>query len=152
MRKFVALLIALLAVAFSFSATSLLAQEDNPSTEKGVSSESSPFLITGKMPHLTKLLMKQWDNPKLNLSTEQKDKLLMVRKETIAGVKTLTKKITPLEEQVAEGIFAQQTPEGLSSLVQNIAKLKTEATMVHLRCIYDTSGILDTQQLEFLMN
>lgn len=104
------------------------------------------------MPHLTKLLIKQWDNPKLNLSTEQKDKLLVVRKETITGVKALTKKIIPLEEQVAEGIFAKQAPEDLDPLVQTIAKLKAEATMVHLRCIYDTSKILDTQQLEFLMN
>ncbi len=152
MSKFVALFIAILVVPFSFSVTSLMAQEDNPSTGKGVSKKSPPFLITGKMPHLTKLLLKQWDNPDLNLSTDQKEKLLVVRRETIAEVKALTKKITPLEEQVAEGIFARQTPEDLSSLVQTIAKLKAEATMVHLQCIYETSGILDTQQLEFLMD
>ncbi len=152
MRKFVALLITLLVMAFSFPATSLTAQEDSSSTEKGVSREGPPFLITGKMPHLTKLLMKQWDNPKLNLSKKQKDKLLVVRKETITGVKALTKKIAPLEEQVAEGIFAKQAPEDLDPLVQAIAKLKAEATMLHLRCIYDTSKILDTQQLEFLLN
>ncbi|SHJ95715.1 hypothetical protein SAMN02745165_03626 [Malonomonas rubra DSM 5091] len=152
MRKFVTLLIALLVMAFLFPATGLTAQEDSSSTEKGVSREMSPFLITGKMPHLTKLLIKQWDNPELNLSTEQKDKLLVVRKETITGVKALTKKITPLEKQVVEGIFAKQAPEDLGPLVQAIAKLKAEATMVHLRCIYETSKILDAQQLEFLMN
>ena len=152
MRKVVILFVAILAMAFSFSATNLMAQGDNSSAEKGVSKKSPPFLITGKMPHLTKLLMKQWDSPKLNLSTEQKDKLLVVRKETISGVQALAKKIAPLEEQVAEGIFAEQTPEDLSSLVQTIAKLKAEATMVHLQCLYDTSEILDTQQLELLMN
>ncbi|MDX2493924.1 MAG: hypothetical protein QNK27_03065 [Desulfuromusa sp.] len=152
MRKIVTVFVTILAMAFSFSATNLMAQGDNSSAEKGMSKKTPPFLITGKMPHLTKLLMKQWDNPKLNLSTEQKDKLLVVRKETIAGVQTLAKKITPLEEQVAEGIFAKQTPEELSSLVQTIAKLKAEATMVHLRCIYETSKVLDTQQLELLMN
>ncbi len=150
MRRIVILFVAILVMIFS--ATNLMAQGDNSSAEKGVSKNSPPFLITGKMPHLTKLLMKEWDNPKLNLSTEQKDKLLVVRKETISGVQALTKKISPLEEQVAEEIFAKQTPEDLSSLVQTIAKLKAEATMVHLQCIYDTSEILDTQQLEFLMN
>jgi hypothetical protein len=152
MRKIVILFVAILTMAFLFSATNLIAQGDNSSAEKEAPKKSPPFLITGKMPHLTKLLMMQWDNPKLNLSTEQRDKLLVVRKETMAGVKTLAKKITPLEEQVAEGIFAKQPPEDLSSLVQTIAKLKAEATMVHLRCIYNTSEILDTQQLEFLMN
>ncbi len=150
MRRIVILFIAI--IVLIFSTTNLMAQGDNSSAEKGGSKKSPPFLITGKMPHLTKLLMNEWDNPKLNLSTEQKEKLLVVRKETIAGVQTLTKKISPLEEQVAEGIFAKQTPEELSSLVQTIAKLKAEATMVHLLCIYNTSEILDTQQLEFLMN
>lgn len=152
MRKIVILLITVLVVTFSFAANSLMAEGNNSSAGQGMSKKSPPFLITGKMPHLTKLLMEQWDNPKMNLSTEQKNELLVVRKETMTGVQTLAKKIAPLEEQVAEGIFAKQTPEDLSSLVQTIATLKAEATMVHLRCIYNTSRILDTQQLEFLMD
>ncbi len=152
MRKTVVLLLAILAITFTLPATNLMAQGGNSSSGQGTSKKSSPFLITGKMPHLTKLLIKQWDSPRLNLSAEQKNKLLVIRQETIAGVQTLAQQVVPLEKQVAEGIFARQTPEELSSLVQSISKLKIEATMAHLRCIYNTSKILDQQQLEFLLH
>jgi hypothetical protein len=111
---------------------------------------NSPFLITGKMPHLTKLLMQQWDNAELHLSDEQKSKLLVVRKETIGNAQRLGKEISPLENQVVEGSHSGKTPEELQSLVQTIAKLKAEATMTHLQCIYNSSNILDQQQLAFL--
>ena len=152
MRKKVSLLVAILAIIFSLSATSLMAQGGGSASGNGTAKKSSPFLITGKLPHLTKLLIKQWDNPDLQLTEAQKSKLLVVRKETIAGVQTLGKKIVPLEKQVAEGIFARKTPEELSSLVETLAGLKSEATMIHLHCIYDTSKILDQQQLELLIN
>ncbi len=117
---------------------------------KGKQNSNSPFLITGKMPHLTKLLMQQWDNPELHLSDEQKSKLLVVRKETIGSAQGLGKEIAPLEKQVTEAILSGEEPDALQSLVQTIAKLKTEATMVHLRCIYNTNKILTQQQIDFL--
>ncbi len=148
MTKMRITLATLLLVIFSLSATNLMAQETGNAKAKN----SPPFLITGKMPHLTKLLMQQWDNPELHLSAEQKGKLLVVRKETIGGVKKLGQKIAPLEQQVADGSTAGKSPDELKSLVQTIAGLKAEATMVHLRCIYNTSTILDQQQLAFLHN
>jgi hypothetical protein len=104
----------------------------------------------GKIPHLTKMLMQQWDNPELNLQDEQKTKLLKVRKATISGVRRIGGEIAPLEQQVAEEIFSGKTPEELASTVQRIAELKTEATMLHLQCIYQTGNILNKQQLSFL--
>lgn len=133
------LLLTILTLIFSLSTVSLMAQE-----------KDSPFLITGKLPHLTKLLIEQWDSPALHLSEEQKAKLLVVRKVTIAGVQKLGPEIASLEKQVAEGIFAGKTPDELHPLVQTIAELKAEATMIHLRCIDDTSKILDQQQLDVL--
>ena len=141
-------LVTVLLMVLSLSAVNLVAQGFGSGKEKN----SPPFLITGKMPHLTKLLKQQWDNPKLHLSDEQKSKLLIVRKETIGGVQKLARQIAPLEEQVAEGIFAEKTPDELQSVVQTIAELKAEATMIHLRCIHKTSNVLDQQQLEFLTN
>ncbi len=139
-------LLTALLVIFSLSAVDLMAQGNG----KGKQNSNSPFLITGKMPHLTKLLMKQWDNPELHLSDEQKNKLLVVRKETIENAQRLGKEITPLEKQVAEATLSGEEPDSLQPLVQSIAKLKTEATMVHLRCIYNTQKILNQQQLDFL--
>jgi hypothetical protein len=120
--------------------------------EKGTQKNSPPFLITGKLPHLTKLLMQQWENTELHLSDEQKGKLLVIRKETISSVQSLGKEIGTLEKQVVEGSLSGKTPEEMQALVQDIAKLKSEATMVHLRCIYNTSNILDKKQLDFLKN
>ena len=141
-------LLTVLLVIFSLSAGNLMAQGAGNGKQKN----NSPFLITGKMPHLTKLLMQQWDNSELNLSDEQRSKLLVERKETIGDVQKLGQEIAPLEKQVADGIFSGKTPDELQSLVKTIAGLKAEATLVHLRCIYNTSNILNQQQLDFLIN
>lgn len=149
MKKSILLLV-VLTMIFLLSTANLMAQENNSPGGNGQQKKNSPFLITDKLPHLTKLLIQQWDNPALHLSEEQKTKLLVVRKETIAGVRKLGQEIASLEKQVTEGIFAGKTPEKLHSLVQTIAGLKAEATMIHLRCINDTSAILDQQQLNVL--
>jgi hypothetical protein len=43
-------------------------------------------------------------------------------------------------------------PDQLAPLVDTISDLKTEATMVHLRCIHDTMEILDDRQLTALLD
>jgi hypothetical protein len=113
--------------------------------------KQSPFLITGELPHLTKLLMKQWDNPALNLSEEQKTKLLVIRTETISGVRTLGPQVRALQKQVTDGITNGKTATELQPLVTQLAHLKAEATMLHLNCIYKTSAILQKQQLQLLI-
>ena len=151
MFKKMFLSLAILITIFSLSSTNLMAQ-DNSSPGKGNQQhKQSPFLITSELPHLTKLLMQQWDNPNLQLTEEQKTQLLVVREETMTGVKGLAPQIAPLQKQVTEGIFSGKTPDELSIVVQDIAKLKTEATMIHLKCIYDTSEILNQQQLDLLL-
>ncbi len=137
-------LLTVLLVLLSLSAVNVMAQGS------GKQKSSPPFLINGKMPHLTKLLMQQWDNTDLHLSDTQKSKLLVVRKDTIGGVQKLGKEIAALENQIAEGSLSGKTPEELGSMVQAVAKLKTEATMIHLHCIYNTRKILDQQQSDFL--
>ena len=140
MRKNLFILMASVTI-FTLTATSLMAQ-----------GKSSPFLITGKIPHLTKLLMQQWDDPELNLSDLQKPKLLEIRKETLTRVRDLAPEIGSLEKQVADGIFSGQTAEDLSSIVTTIAKLKAEETMIQLRCIDATQKILDQRQLDVLLD
>ncbi len=143
MKKNQFVLATLLLMIFSLSATGVMAEESKQKKD-------SPFLITGKLPHPTKLLMQQWENEELNLSDEQKTKLLVVRKETMANVQKLGKEITLLEKQVVAGSLGGKPPEELRSLIQEIEKLKGEATMVHLHCIHTTNKILDQQQIDFL--
>jgi hypothetical protein len=150
MNKSKFILVTLLLLVFSLTVTNGMAQGSG--ADKGKQKNSSPFLITGKMPHLTKILMQHWDNAELNLSDEQKSKLLVVRKETIGSAQRLGKEISPLENQVAAGSLSGKTPEELKELVQKVAGLKAEATMVHLQCIYDTSNILNEKQLALLHN
>ncbi len=126
---------------FTLFATNVMAQ-----------GKSSPFLITGKIPHLTKLLIQQWDNPDLNLTDQQKPKLLKIRTETLTNVRKLAPEIDSLEKQVADGILSGKTPTELSPIVFTIAKLKAEETMIQLECIDATSKILDKQQLEILLD
>lgn len=114
--------------------------------------QNSPFLITGKIPHLTKLLMQQWENPELNLSDQQKPELLKIRTETLTNVKKLVPEINSLEKQVADGIFSGKTADDLSAIVVDVARLKTEETMIQLRCIDATIKILDQRQLNILLN
>ncbi len=127
-----------------FSAVTLQAQG------AGKQHKNPPFLINGQLPHLTKLLMQQWENPDLHLQEEQKGALLQIRKETIGGVKRLGGEIAPLENQVVQGSVAGKTPEELQPLVQKIAQLRSEATILHLQCIYKTSKILSKDQLAVL--
>ena len=150
MLKKSVLLLAVFTIIFSLSTTDLLAEKNSAPAGNEQQKKGSPFLITGKLPHLTKLLIKQWDSPALRLSEEQKAKLLVVRKETIAGVQRQGQKIAPIENRVKEEIFAGKTPDQLHDLIQTIAGLKAEATMIHLKCIYDTKQILDQQQLDVL--
>ena len=151
MLKKIILCLSALALIFSLSSTNLMAQGNNSPAGKGQQKKQSPFLITGELPHLTKLLMQQWDNSTLHLTEEQKPQLLVVRKETIAGVENLAPQIASLQKQVTEGIFIGKTPDELHSIVQAISKLKAEATMIHLKCIFDTSNILNQQQLDILL-
>lgn len=146
MNKTCTTLLTALLILFSLSVANVMAQQ----TEK--QKNSPPFLITGKMPHLTKLLMQQWDNTELHLSDAQKSKLLVVRKDTIGGVQKLGKEIAALENQIATGSLSGKTPDELQAMVLTVASLKTEATMIHLRCIYNSRNILNQQQSDFLSN
>jgi hypothetical protein len=108
------------------------------------------FLIT-TLPHPAVRLMSHLDDPALHLSEKQKSELLTFRKEVIATVQNIGKKVFPLEKQVAKEIFSGKTPDELSGLVQKIAGLKAEATMVQLRCLYSFRSALDQQQLDVLI-
>jgi hypothetical protein len=137
----------LVTLVLSLTAAGLLAQGGQGPNGKH---KNSPFLITGKLPHLTKMLMQQWENPTLKLTDEQKEKLIVVRKDTIGGAKKLGKEIGQLEQQVVDGLAAGKSPEELKGLVDQVATLKSQATMLHLACIVNTRQILDKEQLAVL--
>ena len=115
-----------------------------------VKQPSKPFLIQGKLPHLTMLVKMMWDDADVALSAEQKKKLLVVRKETLSQAKALNQKIVPLENEIVEKSLQGVNPKQLEEKVKLLAQLRAQATIVHLRCIYNTKNILTQDQLDII--
>lgn len=115
--------------------------------------KSSPaFLIVDKIPHLVKMIQKELDNPEFNLTQEQKTEFLAAKNETMSNVQRLAKEINPLEDQIAKKALDGTDPQELKPLVDKVAALKAEATMVQLQCIYKNKQILTKKQYDYLMN
>jgi len=85
------------------------------------------------------------------LSAEQKEKLLVVRTETLKAVKKIKQQLKPLEATVAEAMIDREAPKSVDKTLEEIAKLKLEATRVHLKCISQTTAILSEEQVAFLL-
>jgi len=113
---------------------------------------NSPFLVNKEeLPHLTKLLIKNWDKAALGLSDAQKEKLLVVRKETISAVKEIKEKVEELEAEIIEAAVDGEPLEEMYSKVEEVAKLKVEATKVQLKCLKRSMEILNDAQIEYLL-
>ena len=114
--------------------------------------KSSPFLLNqDEFPHLTKMLIQNWDKGTLGLTKEQKEKLLVVRKETLAGVKKIKKALKPLQDEVLDLMYEEEELSKLQPKIEAIAKLKAEGSMIHLKCIKETLAILTDEQQELLL-
>ncbi len=111
---------------------------------------NSPFLVTGKMPHFTKMVKKHWDSSELNLTKDQKSTLLEIREKTVKSIKELKPKINSIEDEIVKNTLLGATPDTLDQKVKELSKLKAKATMVHIECIYDSKKVLTKEQLEFL--
>lgn len=109
-----------------------------------------PFLIQGKLPHLTMTIKTLWDDEGLALTQKQKEKLLVIRKYTISNAQALGKQIIKLENQIVKASQNGATSESLKDDVKKLALLRAEATIVHLKCIYDTKKVLNKKQLEIM--
>ena len=113
---------------------------------------SSPFLLNSRgLPHMTKNLLHNWDKTALGLSTEQKEKLLVVRKETLSAVKKIKQELKFFEDEVVEAMLDREDPKSVEPQLIEISKLKLEASKVHLKCIADTTSILSDEQVAYLL-
>ena len=112
---------------------------------------NSPFLIKHGLPHMTKMLMKSWDDVKLALNDEQKGKLLLVRKETMGAVMKLKPEVMALKKEIVTASKAGTKAAALKVKVDKLAALESEATMVHLTCLDKTKAILTAEQYSYLM-
>jgi len=111
----------------------------------------SPFLIKHGLPHMTKMIMKNWDDKKLALTDAQKEKLLLVRKETMGAVMKLKPEVIALKKEVVLASKAGTKVTELRAKVVKLAALQSEATLVHLTCLDKTKSILSTEQYTYLL-
>jgi len=126
-------------------------QQNKQCKQQKKSAKSSPFLISSGLPHMTMMIKKNWDNPTLALTSEQKDKLLMVRKTTISGVKSLKPQIMQLEKQIKKMTMSGQAVTQINSRVDALALLKAKISKVHINCIHESKNILTKEQVKFLL-
>jgi len=115
--------------------------------------KNSPFLMNqDALPHLTKILMEHWNKEKLGLSSEQKEKLLLVRETTLKSVKKIKKLLRVLESEIVEMIVDEEiTLKEIAVKVERISILKAEATMIQIKCLKSSVEILTEKQLELLL-
>ena len=111
---------------------------------------AKPFLIQGKLPHLSGTVKMFWDDKDFALTDEQKTKLIEVRKYTMKNAKALGKQINKLEAEVVQESNNGAEPKLLKAKVSKLASLRARATMIHLNCIYNTRKILTEDQLYIL--
>lgn len=112
---------------------------------------NSPFLMNKRaLPHMTKVLVHNWDKATLGLSEDQKDKLIDVRVDTMSTVGKLKKQLKVLEADIMEALVDGEDPKSVDTKVDEVAKLKAQATKAHLKCISETTAILTDEQMEHL--
>lgn len=113
---------------------------------------NSPFLINKtRLPHLTKILLHNWDKASLGLNQEQKTKLLLVRKETLSAVKKIKKEVAKLEKEIIEIVVDNEDLTLVDTKLDALAKLKIEGTKIHIHCLRKSISILSEEQLELLL-
>ncbi len=112
---------------------------------------NSPFLIKHGLPHLTKMIMPYLNDPAFNLTAEQKQKLAVIRKETIGTIKSLKPEVMKLRKEIVQASTAGAKADTLKEKVDKLASLEAKATMAHLNCIEKTKEVLTKDQLLFLL-
>jgi Spy/CpxP family protein refolding chaperone len=111
---------------------------------------NSPFLIKHGLPHYSKMLMVSWDDPKLNLSKDQKAKLMEIRKATMSSVMKLKPEVMKLKKEIIHEAMSGAKASDLKAKVDKLASLEAVATMTHLKCIEETKAVLTPEQIKYL--
>ena len=113
---------------------------------------NSPFLMNqSSLPKITLLLMQNWGKGKLGLSSEQKEKLLNIRKRVISSIKIIKEELYEVERDILELTMYEGEIELIRIKVTEASKLKAEATMIQIKCIIESVDILNEEQLAVLV-
>ena len=112
----------------------------------------SPFLIRQGLPHMTGLLKQHWDDPGLALTSDQKTRLLAIRRVVLITIRRLKPQIVSIETEIIRAGRTGSDGAHLKKEVNRLAALKAEATVAHLDCIARTKAVLSPKQTRQLLS
>jgi len=115
----------------------------------------SYFLITQNLPYLIGLALYHPASSELNLSKEQLDALVKLKKDLTPAIIEKALKIKKLEIEVVEAIalkYKAPKAETQHAKIDKIAKLQAALTKSHLICIEKVKAVLTEEQYEELLD
>ena len=112
----------------------------------------SYFLVHQNLPFLAGLSLHHPKSSTLGLSQEQIKALQEIKKNTVPLVIKKAQEIKKLELELAQNVAIDtSTPESQYEIVDKIAKLRTELTKAHLKCINEVRAVLSKDQYKKLV-
>lgn len=113
------------------------------------------FLMPKNLPYLVGLSLYDPSSSNLNLSKEQIDAILKIKKELMSKAIEKALVVKKLELEVSQKISFQYESVKATELyptIDEIAKLRTELTKIHLDCIEKVKAVLTKEQYEELLD
>ena len=110
------------------------------------------FMINQNLPFLVGVSLFHPNSDQLKLSQEQLDQLVKMKNTTVPAAAKVAKEIKAMELELAKAMIEEhKTPQSQYVLVDKIAKLRTDLTKAHLKCIYDIQKVLSPEQFKTLI-
>lgn len=113
------------------------------------------FLIPKNLPSLVGMTLYDASSSNLELSKEQLDAILKIKKELTAAAIEKSFAVKKLELEIVEKIGLKHSGTKAKDLypkIEEIAKLKTELTKMHLDCIEKVKAVLTPKQFEEMLD
>ena len=69
----------------------------------------------------------------------------------MTGVKKIKQALKPLQSEIMDLMYDGADLKLLQPKVDEVAKLKAQATMIHLKCLKDSIEVLTDKQMEYIL-
>jgi hypothetical protein len=112
----------------------------------------SYFLVHQNLPFLAGLALHHPKSSTLNLSKEQIEAMKGIKNRTVPTVVKTAQEIKSLELQLAQNVaINSNTPQSQFEIIDKIAKLRTDLTKAHIKCINEVREVLSEEQYKKLL-
>jgi len=110
------------------------------------------FLVHKNLPHYMNVFREFDDDAVLQLSVKQKTQLQTIQEHVVLVVSQKASKIKDLELQLKNDLIFKKKPLAqLNHLVEEIAQLRKEASIIHVECIQSVQAVLTQEQHQFFI-